>query len=96
MTEARPAGDSTRSLRRDKHVVALLGNPNTGKTTLFNALSGLRHTAQQTVKLVRTLPDGVNLTAIKQTGAAIEIKGAAESNTRVSAFMRNTSQAVAT
>ncbi len=24
-------------------VIALLGNPNTGKTTLFNALSGLRH-----------------------------------------------------
>lgn len=40
-------------------------------------------------QLVRTLPDGVNLTAIKQSGTAIEIKGAAESNTRVSAFMRN-------
>lgn len=40
-------------------------------------------------QLVRTLPDGVNLLAIKQNGANIEIKGAAESNTRVSAFMRN-------
>lgn len=40
-------------------------------------------------QLVRTLPDGVNLTSIKQSGSSIEIKGAAESNTRVSAFMRN-------
>jgi type IV pilus assembly protein PilN len=40
-------------------------------------------------QLVRTLPDGVNLVAIKQTGTSVQIKGAAESNTRVSAFMRN-------
>jgi type IV pilus assembly protein PilN len=40
-------------------------------------------------QLVRTLPDGVNLTAIKQTGLQVQIKGAAESNTRVSALMRN-------
>lgn len=40
-------------------------------------------------QLVRTLPDGVYLTSIKQTGPRLEIKGAAESNTRVSAFMRN-------
>lgn len=40
-------------------------------------------------QLVRTLPDGVNLLSIKQNGPTIEIKGAAESNTRVSAFMRN-------
>ena len=40
-------------------------------------------------QLVRTLPEGVNLTNIKQSGAKIEIKGAAESNTRVSALMRN-------
>ncbi len=40
-------------------------------------------------QLVRTLPDGVNLRSVKQKGARLEIKGAAESNTRVSAFMRN-------
>jgi type IV pilus assembly protein PilN len=40
-------------------------------------------------ELVRTLPDGVRLTAIKQTGKRVEIRGDAESNTRVSAFMRN-------
>lgn len=40
-------------------------------------------------ELARTLPDGVFLTSVKQSGEAIEIKGKAESNTRVSAFMRN-------
>jgi type IV pilus assembly protein PilN len=40
-------------------------------------------------QLVRTLPEGVYLTGIKQTGPRLELKGAAESNTRVSAFMRN-------
>jgi type IV pilus assembly protein PilN len=40
-------------------------------------------------ELARTLPDGVFLTSVKQTGDRIEIKGKAESNTRVSAFMRN-------
>ncbi len=42
MSDSRPAAESTRSLRRDKHVVALLGNPNTGKSTLFTALTGTR------------------------------------------------------
>lgn len=40
-------------------------------------------------EMVRTLPDGVRLTSIKQTSRKLEIKGDAESNTRVSAFMRN-------
>jgi type IV pilus assembly protein PilN len=39
--------------------------------------------------LARTLPDGVYLTSVKQKGTRIEITGAAESNTRVSALMRN-------
>ena len=40
-------------------------------------------------ELVTTLPDGVYLNSVKQTGQRIEIVGAAESNTRVSALMRN-------
>jgi type IV pilus assembly protein PilN len=38
--------------------------------------------------LVRTLPAGVHLSAIKQTGNKLVITGTAESNTRVSALMR--------
>ncbi|MCH9025848.1 MAG: PilN domain-containing protein [Proteobacteria bacterium] len=40
-------------------------------------------------ELVRTLPDGVYLTSMKQTDRRLEIKGVAESTTRVSAYMRN-------
>lgn len=40
-------------------------------------------------ELVKTLPDGVRLTSVKQSGTRVEIRGDAESNTRVSAFMRN-------
>lgn len=40
-------------------------------------------------ELVGALPDGVNLTEITQTGISFVIKGVAESNARVSTFMRN-------
>ena len=40
-------------------------------------------------EFVRTVPDGIYLTAIKQIGQAITINGVAESNGRVSAYMRN-------
>ncbi len=39
--------------------------------------------------LVRKLPDGVYLTKFQQTGASIMLSGVAQSNARVSAFMRN-------
>ncbi len=39
-------------------------------------------------ELVRQLPDGVYLTGMKQTGSRIEIRGVAQSSTRVSALMR--------
>ena len=39
-------------------------------------------------ELVRQLPEGVYLTGMKQTGASVEIRGVAQSSTRVSALMR--------
>lgn len=40
-------------------------------------------------QLARTLPDGVYLTSVKQTAKKVELKGVAQSSTRVSTFMRN-------
>jgi len=40
-------------------------------------------------ELVDALPEGVHLTELKQTGTRIDIKGEAQSSTRVSALMRN-------
>jgi type IV pilus assembly protein PilN len=40
-------------------------------------------------EIVKTVPDGVYLTTIKQAGNKLEIRGVAQSSTRVSTFMRN-------
>lgn len=40
-------------------------------------------------QLVRTIPDGVYLTAVKQTNRKLQIKGVAQSSTRVASYMRN-------
>jgi type IV pilus assembly protein PilN len=40
-------------------------------------------------QLVRTLPEGVYLTSVKQNDRKLELSGVAQSSTRVSAFMRN-------
>ena len=40
-------------------------------------------------QLARTLPDGVYLTSVKQNDKRLELKGIAQSSTRVSTFMRN-------
>jgi type IV pilus assembly protein PilN len=40
-------------------------------------------------ELVDTLPEGVHLTDVEQQGTRIEVKGEAQSSTRVSALMRN-------
>ena len=39
-------------------------------------------------EITRQLPEGVYLTGMKQSGAAVELKGVAQSSTRVSALMR--------
>ncbi len=40
-------------------------------------------------EVVKTVPDGIYLTEVKQTGKKLEIHGIAQSSTRVSTFMRN-------
>jgi len=40
-------------------------------------------------ELVSTLPEGVNLTEVVQQGTRVELRGSAQSSTRVSALMRN-------
>ena len=40
-------------------------------------------------EIVRTLPEGVYLTAVKQTAMRLKFEGIAQSSTRVSSFMRN-------
>ena len=40
-------------------------------------------------QLARTLPDGIYLTSVKQNDKRLELKGVAQSSTRVSTFMRN-------
>lgn len=40
-------------------------------------------------EIVNTLPDGVSITSLKQQGASVTIDGIAESNGRVSTYMKN-------
>jgi type IV pilus assembly protein PilN len=40
-------------------------------------------------ELVRTIPDGVRLTSIQQAGSQLTLEGRAQSNARVSSYMRN-------
>jgi len=45
-------------------------------------------------EMVKTVPEGIYLTAIKQTGNKLEIHGVAQSSTRVSTYMRNIDSSV--
>ncbi len=45
-------------------------------------------------ELVKTVPEGIYLTQMKETGKKLEIKGVAQSSTRVSTFMRNIDSSV--
>jgi type IV pilus assembly protein PilN len=40
-------------------------------------------------QLVRTIPDGVSLTALKQSDRKLTLRGLAQSSTRVASYMRN-------
>ncbi len=59
----------------------------------MNVIQSLQQQRPQIVHLfddfVRTVPEGLYLTSINQKGKTLTIKGVAESNGRVSAYMRN-------
>jgi type IV pilus assembly protein PilN len=79
----------------DKQIQEILGLENQKRRLLarMEIIEKLQRSRPEIVhvfdEIVRTLPDGVYLTYLKQTGRRIEIRGVAQSSTRVSAFMRN-------
>jgi type IV pilus assembly protein PilN len=72
----------------DKQIQEILGLENQ-KRKLLARMEIIETLQRSRPEIVRTLPDGVYHTYLKQSGTRIEIKGVAQSSTRVSAFMRN-------
>lgn len=63
----------------------------------MNVIQQLQGSRPQVVhvfdELVTTLPEGVYLTSIKNTGKSLQLSGFAQSNARVSSYMRNVDSA---
>ncbi len=79
----------------DKQIQEILGleNPKRRLLARMEIIETLQRSRPEIVhifdEIVKTLPDGVYLTYLKQSGSRIEMRGVAQSSTRVSAFMRN-------
>jgi type IV pilus assembly protein PilN len=79
----------------DKQIQEILGLENQKRRLLarMEIIETLQRSRPEIVhvfdEIVRVLPEGVYLTYLKQTGTRFEIRGVAQSSTRVSAFMRN-------
>ncbi len=79
----------------DKQIDEILGLENQKERLLarMEIIEQLQRSRPESVhlfdELVRTLPEGVYLTEVSQSGRRVQIKGAAQSSTRVSALMRN-------
>ena len=81
--------------RLDKELKQIADLENTKEKLLsrMEVIQSLQQRRPQVVhlfdELVRTVPEGIYLNSIKQKGKQLTIKGIAESNGRVSAYMRN-------
>jgi type IV pilus assembly protein PilN len=102
MVESRIAGQNARNAlltseisKLDKQIKQISGLEDQKKRLIarMQIIDELQRSRPEVVhlfdELVNTLPEGVYLTAVKQTGNRIEIRGEAQSSTRVSALMRN-------
>jgi type IV pilus assembly protein PilN len=81
--------------RLDKQIVEIQGLEQQKQSLLarMEVIDHLERSRPEVVhlfdQLVRTLPDGVYLTSIRQTDRKIQLQGIAQSSTRVSAYMRS-------
>jgi type IV pilus assembly protein PilN len=79
----------------DKQIEEILGLENQKRRLLarMEIIETLQRSRPEIVhifdELVRVLPEGVYLSYLKQSGQRIELRGVAQSSTRVSALMRN-------
>ena len=79
----------------DKQITEILGLEQQKQRLLarMQVIEQLQRSRPQVVhlfdQLVRTIPDGVYLNSVKQTDRKVQLKGVAQSSTRVSTFMRN-------
>jgi type IV pilus assembly protein PilN len=79
----------------DKQILEITGLENQRERLLarMQVIDQLQRSRPEVVHLfddlVSAVPEGVNLTDVVQTGTRIELRGAAQSSTRVSALMRN-------
>ncbi len=73
--------------------IVVLEEKKNGMIARMQVIDRLQSSRPEVVKLfdqiVATLPEGVYLTSVQQTGRKLEFNGVAQSSTRVSAFMRN-------
>jgi type IV pilus assembly protein PilN len=73
--------------------IVVLEEKKDGMIARMQVIDTLQSSRPEVVKMfdqiVATLPEGVYLTSVKQTGRKLEFNGVAQSSTRVSAFMRN-------
>jgi type IV pilus assembly protein PilN len=82
-------------VKLDKQITEILGLENQKQRLIarMEIIQKLQRSRPEVVhlfdQLVKTLPDGVYLTSVKQAEKRLELKGLAQSSTRVSAFMRN-------
>ena len=79
----------------DKQIEEILGLENQKRKLLarMEIIETLQRSRPEIVhvfdEIVRVMPEGVYLTYLRQSGTKFELRGVAQSSTRVSAFMRN-------
>jgi len=85
--------DEIKTLDESLKQIATLEDTKEQLLARMDVIQSLQQRRPQIVHLfddfVRTVPEGIYLTNIKQEGDQLTIKGVAESNGRVSAYMRN-------